>query len=140
MYKIFHKSLFFWCHRLPPFLAILFKTFQVPIILLFISLGYLDVKWFFFNYLQHKKFLKVKVLLISNFPAAPPYVSADNSGPGPAVVSWPQSNFFPENEYPKRSSFPYHGINVHNTEKMSGFIMQCRKLNSSYYSWVGFPS
>jgi len=59
-----------------------------------------------FPYLQHKKLFKVEVLLIINFPAAPPHVSADSSGPGPAVVSWLQSKTSTENKYRTSLSFP----------------------------------
>lgn len=110
------------------------SLFKVPFCHFLIHWVILNVEWCLlsFLYLQHKKLFKVGVLLIINFPAAFPRVSADNSGPGPAVVSWPQPNVFPENKYIKSPYFPYYGINVHNIEEMSGCTISCRKLSFWY--------
>lgn len=110
------------------------SLFKVPFCPFLIHWVILNVEWCLlsFLYLQHKKLFKVGVLLFINFPPAPPHVSADNSGPGPAVVSWLQSKTSPENKYIKSPYFPHHGINVHNIEEMSGYIIWCRKLSYWY--------
>lgn len=99
----------------------------------------LNVEWSLlsFPYLNTRNFSKWKFYWSW---AATPHVSADNSGPEPAVVPWLQSKISSENKYIKPPSFPYYGLHIHNREETSGCMIWNMQKAKVLILIVCFPS